>query len=79
MTHTLFKESEAALEEEEEAAAVEEEVVAEGGGVAEVAEEEKDIDQAADLFIKRFKRQIQLQKQQSLEKSSPLRLLQSTV
>lgn len=77
LTHVLFKESVAALEEEEEEEGV---AVEEGGGaVAEVVEEaEEDIDQAADMFIKRFKQQIQLQKQYSLERHNQ-RVLQATV
>lgn len=67
LTHALFKESEAEMEKEEET-----EEAVEGGEQRMVEEEEdmgdEDIDQAADMFIQRFKKQMLLQKQRSLER-----------
>lgn len=81
LTHALFKESEAAMEKEgdtEEAVESRGERTLLGGGVAEEEEEEimgeEDIDQAADMFIQRFKKQMLLQKQRSLERQQWLLL-----
>uniref|UniRef100_A0A7C8ZA12 Cotton fiber protein n=1 Tax=Opuntia streptacantha TaxID=393608 RepID=A0A7C8ZA12_OPUST len=68
LTRVLFEESEAAMEEE--AGAAEDVIECRWGPevVKEVMEvEEENVDEAAEMFIKRFKREIQLQKQQSLE------------
>ncbi|KAK9678046.1 hypothetical protein RND81_11G184400 [Saponaria officinalis] len=79
LARVILKESEVELEEEAEGEVA---VMGGGGGGGEMVEEEdgevgeEDIDQAADMFIQRFKRQIQLQKQFSLERNQGL-LLQS--
>ncbi|KAL2939505.1 Polyphosphate kinase 1 [Bienertia sinuspersici] len=59
LTNANFEESKVEMEKESQ-----EVVVAEG----EEEEGEEDIDQAADLFIQRFKKQMLLQKQRSLER-----------
>ncbi|XP_074271796.1 uncharacterized protein LOC141595730 [Silene latifolia] len=66
LTHELFKESEAEVETEA--------IMVHGGGAVEGTVEvgDEDIDQAADLFIQRFKKQMQLQKQLSLERNQNL-------
>lgn len=70
LTYSLFRESEAEMETEMEggesdrlSVEAKEEVV-----------EEEDIDQAADLFIQRFKREMSLQKQRSLDRHQTLLL-----
>ncbi|XP_074271800.1 uncharacterized protein LOC141595733 [Silene latifolia] len=70
LTHELFKESEAEMEAEVETEAI----MVHGGGAVEGTVEvgDEDIDQAADLFIQRFKKQMQLQKQLSLERNQNL-------
>ncbi|XP_057542278.1 uncharacterized protein LOC130820783 [Amaranthus tricolor] len=72
LTHSLFRESEAEMEMETEV---------EGGEsnrlsieAEEKVVEEEDIDQAADLFIQRFKREMLLQKQRSLDRHQTLLL-----
>lgn len=86
LTHALFKESEAEMEKEGET----EEMAVEGGGeggggggggggsvVVEEEMGEEDIDQAADMFIQRFKKQMLLQKQRSIERQQWLLLSNS--
>ncbi|KAL8171339.1 hypothetical protein V2J09_023143 [Rumex salicifolius] len=86
LTHILFKES-----EEEMKKAADNEIKASmntrmeivedmGDGRLKEEEEEEDIDRAADVFIQRFRRQILLQKQLSLQESrSPTRILQQNL
>ncbi|KMT07829.1 hypothetical protein BVRB_6g146410 [Beta vulgaris subsp. vulgaris] len=74
LTYEIFKELEAEMEDERESKEFvkggEERLMVDGV----VVEEEEDIDQAADLFIQRFKKQMQLQKQRSLERQQWLLL-----
>ena len=75
LTKVLFEESKAAMEEE--AAAAEDVIECQWGPevVKEVMEvEEENVDEAADMFIKRYKREIELQKQQSLDSHQMLLL-----
>lgn len=87
LTHTLFKESEEEmkkLKDNEDAASINTmvQVLEDMDNDGRLNEEEEDIDHAADVFIERFRRQMLLQKQLSLQErhsSTTAQILQHNV